>query len=144
MSLYLIFKSLHIFLMFAWFAGIFYLPRLYVNWIENEDINIKKNLEGMSWRLLRFMTPMGVLAILFGLITVITASNSIQIILQKWLLIKILITILLLLYNFYLYVIYKKIISGNLDWSSKKMRLFNEIPAILLLVAIFSAVFKFL
>ncbi len=144
MSLYLIFKSLHIFLMFAWFAGIFYLPRLYVNWIENEDINIKKNLEGMSWRLLRFMTPMGVLAILFGLITVITASNSIQIILQKWLLIKILITIMLLLYNFYLYVIYKKIISGNLDWSSKKMRLFNEIPAILLLVAIFSAVFKFL
>ncbi len=144
MSLYLIFKSLHIFLMFAWFAGIFYLPRLYVNWIENEDINIKKNLEGMSWRLLRFMTPMGVLAILFGLITVITASNSIQIILQKWLLIKILITILLLLYNFYLYAIYKKIISGNLDWSSKKMRLFNEIPAILLLVAIFSAVFKFL
>jgi putative membrane protein len=130
--------------MFAWFAGIFYLPRLYVNWIENEDINIKKNLEGMSWRLLRFMTPMGVLAILFGLITVITASNSIQIILQKWLLIKILITILLLLYNFYLYAIYKKIISGNLDWSSKKMRLFNEIPAILLLVAIFSAVFKFL
>ena len=144
MSLYLIFKSLHIFLMFAWFAGIFYLPRLYVNWIENEDINIKKNLEGMSWRLLRFMTPMGVLAILFGLITVITASNSIQIILQKWLLIKILITIMLLLYNFYLYAIYKKIISGNLDWSSKKMRLFNEIPAILLLVAIFSAVFKFL
>ena len=59
-------KSLHIVFVIAWFAGLFYLPRLYVNHAMVSDTATVERLKLMELKLYRFMTPLGVLALLFG------------------------------------------------------------------------------
>lgn len=60
-------KTLHILFVIAWFAGLFYLPRIYVNLAQTNDAAAYDCLVGMARRLYRFMTPLGVLALVFGL-----------------------------------------------------------------------------
>src|SRR5690625_2023814 len=61
-------KVLHILFVIAWFAGLFYLPRLYVNLAQNKDqADTYEVLVGMAQRLYRFMLPLAVLAVLTGL-----------------------------------------------------------------------------
>ena len=83
MSLYLVFKVLHILFMVSWFAGIFYLPRLFVYHVESEDQNTKDQLAIMQTNLIRFITPLGVLALFFGLMMGFLGSNWIGFFLQK-------------------------------------------------------------
>jgi len=61
MSLYLVFKVLHILFMVSWFAGIFYLPRLFVYHVESDSQETKNQLEIMQTNLIRFITPLGLL-----------------------------------------------------------------------------------
>ena len=68
MSLYLVFKVLHILFMVSWFAGIFYLPRLFVYHVESDSQETKNQLEIMQTNLIRFITPLGLLAIFFLLL----------------------------------------------------------------------------
>src|SRR5690625_6267866 len=61
-------KVLHILFVVAWFAGLFYLPRIYVNLAQNKDHEPAYTvLIGMAQRLYRFMLPLAVLAVLSGL-----------------------------------------------------------------------------
>ena len=53
------FKAFHVIFMVAWFAGIFYLPRLFVNHAETDSEEVIKQLKGMEKRLLYFITPFG-------------------------------------------------------------------------------------
>jgi putative membrane protein len=65
----LIVKALHISLVVAWFAGLFYLPRIFVNlaMVPADSIAERERLLLMAGKLFRFMTPLGVLAVAFGL-----------------------------------------------------------------------------
>ena len=67
MTLYLTFKTLHILFMVSWFAGIFYLPRLFVYHAESQSEEAKAQLAIMEKKLFKFITPLGLLALLFGL-----------------------------------------------------------------------------
>jgi putative membrane protein len=58
-------KVFHILFVISWFAGLFYLPRIYVNLAQASD-GAYDCLLGMARRLYRFMTPIGVLALVFG------------------------------------------------------------------------------
>jgi len=60
-------KTLHIVFVVSWFAGLFYLPRLYVNLAGNAEAAVQTCLVGMARRLYRFTTMLAVLAIAFGL-----------------------------------------------------------------------------
>jgi putative membrane protein len=60
-------KSLHIIFVTSWFAGLFYLPRLFVNHAMVSDTATSDRLKLMERKLYRFMTPLGVLALVFGL-----------------------------------------------------------------------------
>ena len=51
------FKAFHVIFMVAWFAGIFYLPRLFVNHAETSSVEVAEHLKGMEKRLLYFITP---------------------------------------------------------------------------------------
>lgn len=143
MNLYLIFKSFHIFFMVAWFAGIFYLPRLFVNHIETSNQDIKNQLLGMEKRLIRFITPFGILSVLFGLLMAYLSGSFYNFLSQNWILLKISIVFALIWYQISCYQIIKKLESNSLKWSSFKMRLFNELPVLFLIVGIFAAVYKF-
>ncbi len=60
-------KTFHLLFVIAWFAGLFYLPRIYVNLAQARDTAAYDCLTGMARRLYRFMTPLAVLALAFGL-----------------------------------------------------------------------------
>ncbi|MDA9676278.1 CopD family protein, partial [Pseudomonadota bacterium] len=67
MDLYLIYKTLHILFMVSWFAGIFYLPRLFVYHVESDSLEVKNQLSIMEKNLFKFITPLGILALIFGI-----------------------------------------------------------------------------
>src|SRR3546814_9665553 len=60
-------KAFHILFVVAWFAGLFYLPRIFVNLAQTAQADSKAVLLGMAQRLYRFMTPLGILAVALGL-----------------------------------------------------------------------------
>lgn len=66
---YLVVKALHIVLVISWFAGLFYLPRIFVNlaMVPQESTAEYDRLLLMAGKLYRFMTPIGFLSIAFGL-----------------------------------------------------------------------------
>ena len=66
MNTVLLFKGLHIFFMVAWFAGIFYLPRLFVYHAMTEERSNSAMLKIMERRLLFFVTPFAILTAVFG------------------------------------------------------------------------------
>ena len=64
---YLWVKTFHIVLITSWFAGLFYLPRIFVNLADEKNIDAYARLIGMADRLFRFMTILAVPAVLLGL-----------------------------------------------------------------------------
>ena len=143
MSLYLVFKVLHILFMVSWFAGIFYLPRLFVYHVENDNQDTKDQLLIMQTNLIRFITPLGLLALFFGLMMGFLGSDWVGFFLQNWIIAKILIVLVLIFYQIFCLKILKDLESNSHNWTGFKLRIFNEIPVLLLLGGIVAAVFKF-
>ena len=143
MSLYLVFKVLHILFMVSWFAGIFYLPRLFVYHVESESQNTKDQLTTMQTNLIRFITPLGLLALLFGLMMGFLGSDWVGFFSQNWIIAKLFIVLLLILYQIFCWKILKDLSSHAHQWTGFKLRVFNELPVLLLLAGIVAAVFKF-
>ena len=143
MNLYLVFKVLHILFMVSWFAGIFYLPRLFVYHVESDDQNIKDQLAIMQTNLIRFITPLGLLALFFGLMMGLLGSDWIGFFSQNWIIAKLLIVLILIFYQIFCLKILKDLRSNSHNWTGFKLRVFNEMPVLLLLAGIITAVFKF-
>ena len=143
MNLYLVFKVLHILFMVSWFAGIFYLPRLFVYHVESDDQNTKDQLTTMQTNLIRFITPLGLLALFFGLMMGLLGSDWIGFFSQNWIIAKLLIVLILIFYQIFCLKILKDLRSNSHNWTGLKLRVFNEVPVLLLLAGIIAAVFKF-
>ncbi|MEK9649731.1 MAG: CopD family protein [Gammaproteobacteria bacterium] len=141
--MYLWFKIFHIFFMFAWFAGIFYLPRLFVYFIESNNQATKDTLTLMQRKLFRFTFPMGLLAAGMGLYLVSSLGGLDYLLTQRWIMLKLSLTLSLLIYHLYCWKLITDLESNKSTWTSKQMRIFNELPVILLLMILISAVLKF-
>jgi putative membrane protein len=135
------FKALHVFFMVAWFAGVFYLPRLFVNHAETSSVEVAEQLKGMEKRLLYFITPFAILTVLFGLI-IIYAYDYPWFVAAKWLHIKLTLVIILLSYHGYCFKLVKIFQLDNNTRSGKFYRIFNEIPVLALLAIIILAYVK--
>ena len=135
------FKAFHVFFMVAWFAGVFYLPRLFVNHAETSSIEVAEQLKGMQKRLLYFITPFAILTVLFGLI-IIYAYGYPWFVAAKWLHIKLTLVIVLLSYHGYCFKLVKTFQQDNNTRSGKFYRIFNEIPVLVLLAIIILAYVK--
>tara|TARA_B110000014_G_C19777375_1_gene404306 strand:- start:132 stop:521 length:390 start_codon:yes stop_codon:yes gene_type:complete len=129
--------------MISWFAGIFYLPRLFVYHVESDNQNTKDQLIIMQTNLIRFITPLGLLALFFGVIMGFLGSDWVGFFLQNWIIAKIVIVLVLILYQIFCWKILKDLRSNSHNWTGFKLRVFNEIPVLLLLGGIVAAVFKF-
>ena len=88
-------KALHVSFMVAWFAGIFYLPRLFVNHAESDEPKVIEHFKGMEKRLLYFITPFAFLTVFFG-IALIYQYGYPWFVAAKWLHIKITLVLALL------------------------------------------------
>ena len=133
-----ILKTVHIFSVIAWMAGLLYLPRIFV---YHADKNIKKEtsetFKVMEKKLFNIiMTP----ALIFTWLTGFFMVHYLG--LDKWLLVKLFFVILLTGYHFLCRKWLKDFASDNNKIKSKFFRLTNEIPAIFLLIIIILVVFK--
>ena len=133
----LIVKSLHIIFVISWFAGLFYLPRLFVNHAMVDDAATKAQLALMERKLFRFMTPLGVLAIVFGLWLWLGYGFR-----GGWIHAKVALVVGLVVYHGYCGKLMHDFSVGRNRRSHVWYRYFNEIPVLILFVIVFLVVLK--
>jgi putative membrane protein len=136
-------KALHIFFVAGWFAGLFYLPRIYVNlaMVPADSAAERERLLLMARKLLRFTTLLAVPAVGFGLWLWLGygiglgAGNG-------WMDAKLGVVVLVLGFHHACGVMLKKLIQGTSRRSHVWYRWFNEVPTLLLLAAVILVVVK--
>ncbi|MEI7611457.1 MAG: CopD family protein [Betaproteobacteria bacterium] len=136
---YLEVKTLHLILVICWFAGLFYLPRLFVNlaMVPAESSAERERLLLMSGKLYRFMTPLGYLALLSGLWLWLGVGIS-----GAWLHVKLTLVVGLLGYHHYCKKVLRDFQSGSNTRSHVWFRWFNEAPTLVLFVVTYLVVLK--
>jgi protoporphyrinogen IX oxidase len=130
-------KSFHIIFVTSWFAGLFYLPRLFVNHAMETNQEAVSRLVLMENKLYRFMMPLAILALIFGLWLWLGFHIS-----GAWLHAKLALVAVLIAYHFYCGKIMRDFGSGKNTRSHIWYRWFNEIPVIILLVIVILVVVK--
>jgi len=142
MNSYLLFKSLHLIAVVSWMAGLLYLPRIFVYHVENKDKKEATDIfEVMEKRLFFYiMRPAMILTWIFGLILIYL--NGIEIFSQLWMQLKIVLVILLSVYNDYLGKCLLSLKNNSNTKSAKFFRIINEIPTVMLILIVFMVIFK--
>ena len=142
MNSYLLFKSLHLIAVVSWMAGLLYLPRIFVYHVENkEKKEVMDIFEVMEKKLFYYiMRPAMIFTWIFGLILIYL--NGIEIFSQLWMQIKIILVILLSVYNDYLGKCLVSLKNDSNTKSSKFFRIINEVPTIILIFTVFLVIFK--
>jgi len=130
-------KAFHIIFVVSWFAGLFYLPRLYVNHaMATEPAEIAR-LKLMERKLYRFMTPLGVLALAFG--TWLWLGYGFH---GIWLHIKLTLVAVLVAYHLYCGRLLRAFAEDRNRHSHVFYRWFNELPVLLLTAIVILVVVK--
>ncbi|THD69426.1 CopD family protein [Robertkochia marina] len=139
-------KALHLIFVTTWFAGLFYIPRLFVYQIEaskkpSPDREILgKQLALMAKRLWYIITwPSAVLASIFALWLLIIIPGWIT---QSWMLVKLGFVVLLYVYHMKTHQMFKELQSGHVRYSSAFMRIWNEGATIILFAVVFLVILK--
>ena len=130
-------KALHIVFVTSWFAGLFYLPRLFVNHAMVSDAGTIERLTLMEHKLFKFMLPLAVLAIIFGLWLWLGYGIA-----GGWLHAKLLLVIGLIAYHVYCGKIMRDFKNGENSRSHVWFRWFNEVPVIALFIVTILVVVK--
>lgn len=141
MTTILVFKALHLFFMVAWFAGIFYLPRLFVYHSETDSNDCDNTFKVMERRLLYFVTPFAILTLVFGLL-LIHSYGVAWFKASHWLHLKLLLVLLLYVYHGYCFKLLADFKHNRNQRSPRFYRIFNELPVLVLLAIILLAVIK--
>ena len=142
MNFYLTIKALHLIAVISWMAGLLYLPRIYVYHVENSQNKDVINIFQVMEKRLYFyiMRPAMILTWIFGIILI--HLNGVEIFSELWLQIKLVLVILLSIYNEYLGKCLYSLKNGTNTRSSKYFRIINEIPTIILILVVFIVIFK--
>jgi len=142
---YTVAKALHIIGFISWFAGLFYLPRLFIYHAEAaekpevERLAVQRQLELMAARLWKIITvPAMVVTILAGGTMVVLLEGN----LPMWLQLKLGFIVLLLVYHVTCGRIREQQLAGSSQWTSRGLRLFNEAATMLMIAIVFLAVLK--
>lgn len=138
--MYLWIKALHVIFMVTWFAGLFYLPRLYVYHAMNEDEQTSSTFKVMERKLFIIMTIGAVLTALFGLwILFMNWSAYME---TGWIHAKLLLVAGLIAYHIWCWKIMHTFRQDANQRSHAWYRWFNEAPTIGLIIIILLAVLK--
>lgn len=130
-------KAFHIIFVISWFAGLFYLPRIYVNLAMARSEAERDRLLLMAGKLYRFMTPLSVLALLFGIWLWLGYGYT-----GMWLMIKLTLVVALVAYHVYCGKLLKKFRLQLNTHGHVWYRWFNEIPVLLLVAIVILVVVK--
>ena len=140
------FKAFHIIGVVVWFAGLFYLVRLFIYHVEADNEPepaasiLKGQYELMEKRLYRIITTPGMvvtIAMAIGLLVINPEWLK-----QGWMHAKLGFVAVLLVYHHYCARLMKQLWRGECKWSSKQLRALNEAPTLLLVVIVMLVIFK--
>jgi putative membrane protein len=139
--MYFWFKALHLISMVAWFAGLFYMFRLFVYHTENKDKpEVTAVLKVMAHKLYFYITtPAMILVFIFGLGLLTQVPQRMH---ERWFLWKFLFLMGLVGYHLIIGGTLSRYKKDDVFLTSKQCRLLNEVPIIFLVVIILLAVFK--
>jgi putative membrane protein len=149
--MYLYLKALHIIFIVTWFAGLFYVPRLFIYNTEANDkpavikealqeqflIMMKRLWYGITW-------PSAILTLVFGLLVLFKGGWA-GILFEpsgRWMLIKLIFVLFLYLYHFSLHKIYLQQSKGIFRYTSQQLRIWNEVATIFLIAIVMLVVVK--
>jgi len=139
-------KSLHLIFVITWFAGLFYVPRLFIYHIEarqkpqpDRDI-LSDQLKIMAKRLWYIITwPSAVLSTIFAVWLLILVPGWLE---QGWMHVKLAFVFLLFAYHIKNHFIFKQFQNDDIRWTSNGMRLWNEGPTLILFAIVFLVILK--
>ncbi|AMR79772.1 MULTISPECIES: CopD family protein [Cupriavidus] len=134
-------KALHIVFVVSWFAGLFYLPRIFVNLAMETDAASTQRLLLMARKLFRFMTMLAVPAVVFGLWLYLGYGIG-RGAGQGWMHAKLALVLVLIGYHHGCGVLLRKFEAGRNARSHKFYRWFNELPVLVLLAVVILVVVK--
>jgi len=132
-------KALHVVFVVTWFAGLFYLPRLFVYHVATTDAPGTARFIVMERRLYFIMTLGAALAVCFGVAMIVAAPAYLAL---GWMRAKLLLVALLVGYHGWCLRLMRALRAGDARHSQRWYRWFNEVPAILLLAIVILAVVK--
>ncbi len=132
-------KAVHVIAMVTWFAGLFYLPRLYLYHAGATDAISIARFEIMERRLFILTTIGATLTIVFGLAMLIAAPGYLS---MTWLRVKLLLVLLLVAYHGYCCKLLRDFAQRRNTRGAKWYRVFNELPTLLLIAIVILAVVK--
>ncbi len=142
--MYLYIKALHIIFIITWFAGMFYMPRLFIYNTEAAEKpppekNILQKQFGVMMRRLWFgiTWPSAILTLIFGPWVWYLFGSF-----PQWLMIKLCFVVGLYVYHLTLHVIYRQQMRGIFRYSSQQLRIWNEVATIFLIAIVMLAVVK--
>jgi putative membrane protein len=142
--MYLYIKALHIIFIVTWFAGMFYMPRLFIYNREaaekpQPEKNILQEQFGIMMKRLWFgiTWPSAILTFVFGPWMWYLLGGF-----PQWLMIKLCFVVGLYVYHFTLHVIYLQQTRGVFKYSSQQLRIWNEVATIFLVAIVMLAVVK--
>ncbi len=130
-------KALHIIFVVSWFAGLFYLPRIFVNHAMVKDKATQDRLALMERKLYGFVTPIGLIAVSLGLYLWFGYGFA-----GGWLHVKTTLVVFLIAYHLYCGKLMRDFAAGRNTHSHVWYRVFNEVPVLILLVVVFLTVLK--
>jgi len=143
---YLYIKSLHIIFVTTWFAGLFYIIRLFIYFKEAEEKSapaksiLQNQYALMSKRLWYIITwPSAILATIFAVWLLILQPFWLK---ANWMLIKLAFVAVLYAYHWSCQIMYNQIEKGFLKYSSFALRIWNEVATIILFACVFLVVLK--
>ena len=130
-------KSFHIIFVVSWFAGLFYLPRIFVNlaMVPADSVAERERLLLMAGKLYRFVTPIGVLAIALGFWLWFGFGFG-----GAWLHVKTALVFVLVAYHLWCGRLLQQFSAGSNRHSHTWFRFFNELPVLVLVAVVILAV----
>ncbi|MDH7463692.1 CopD family protein [Chitinophagaceae bacterium 26-R-25] len=144
-------KAFHIIFVVTWFAGIFYMPRLFIYNTEAGDkspevrdvlrsqfnVMMKRLWYGITW-------PSAIITLILGSLVLHTGGYGPVLFSEgvRWLLIKLCFVIVLYVYHFTLHAIFKQEIKGVFKYTSQQLRMWNEVATVLLVAIVVLVVVK--
>lgn len=143
---YLWFKSFHIIGVVVWFAGLFYLVRLFIYHVEADaqpepaKSILKNQYALMEKRLYGIITTPGMIVTVAMAIGILTQAPDM--LRDTWLHVKMAFVLLLVGYHFYCQRLMKQLAEGTCRWSNQHLRALNEFPTLLLVTIVLLVIFK--
>jgi protoporphyrinogen IX oxidase len=132
-------KAFHVVAVITWFAGLFYLPRLFVYHADARDSISIERFKIMERRLFAIMTIGAAAGVAFGAAMVVAAPPYLA---MPWLRIKLLLVLLVVAYHGYCYKLMRDFARDANARSARWYRAFNEVPSLLLIAIVLLAVIK--